>query len=525
MIRFVAFGVLYSAGLFLVPLNITFGVSRGIVSFFPSIYGAFALLSALLAGYVQDFLVNRDLPVSIVFTFGGFLIGFGMVLSSYAESAASILCYAAITGSGLGFTGFSSAGLCAQWFKKRKGVYLLLAMSGNGFGSFFYTSTLQVLFHYFNETEGNCTLNASSPMVCESWRKASRVCGCFSFLTVMIVSPFMRLPFLGEIEEHGSTEKNPKVEKEDNRGSLNTARTTLSIEGESNHAATLELGVSSIEQENDLIEIYIEDEDGDGDVEDGDNSDYKVSRGRKGSGISLLSSDSQRSRRSSGASVLSNGSNRSRRPSIITAKQTMMTKTFAILVFWEVTSSLTFNNFFVHVQAFAQDIGLSSNDGAAALSLTGLAMVASGLTLGFISDKIGHIRSLQSATVCLMLVTLAWPHCTTRTSLFVISFLYGYFAFALPSIPLAILTSTYGEVSQTYMLTLIGIIHAAQAPGKFLGPAITGFLYDYYGDYFGGATFTFSVMLVGNIALLFLPSTAWQLKSISEKYPAQFAFS
>jgi len=530
MIRFVAFGVLYSAGLFLVPLDVTFDLSRSIVSFFPSIYGAFALISALCAGYIQDFLANRDLPISMVFTFGGFLIGIGMVLSSYAQSIAAVLCYAAITGTGLGFTGFSSAGLCSQWFKKRKGTTLLLAMSGNGFGSFFYAFALQTLLNYFNETGEDCTLDSASFIACDSWRQASRVGGCFSFLMIMIASPFMRLPRLGEVEEHESKGVYLGDTKADNRGSLATARTAiLNDPTELNHPVTtseVNADLSYDEQDEGLIELYVEDDDGDDDDKEGaDASDRKVSQGRRDSGVSVLSSESKQGKRSSGASVLSSGSNRSRRPSLISAKQTMMTKTFGILVFWEVASSLTYNNFFVHVQAFALDVGLSSNDGAAALSLSGLAMVISGLTLGYISDRIGHIRALQSATICLMLTVLAWPHCTTRTALFATSFSYGYFAFALPSMPLAILTNTYGEVSQTYMLTLIGIIHAAQGPGKFLGPAITGFCYDYYGNYYSGAMFTFVVMLVGNITLLFLPSTAWQLKSISEKYSAQFVFS
>ena len=73
----------------------------------------------------------------------------------------------------------------------------------------------------------------------------------------------MRLPRLGEVEEHESKGVYPGDTKADNRGSLATARTAvLNDPTELNHPmTTLEVNadLSSDEQDEGLIELYVED--------------------------------------------------------------------------------------------------------------------------------------------------------------------------------------------------------------------------------------------------------------------------
>ena len=204
--RFVALGALYSSGLFLVHLEHTFQVSRSIASLFPSIYGCMALLSALVAGYIQDLLINRDLPISLLFVLGGMMLGGGMIGSSYADSIELALFSACFTGAGFGIVGFSASGILAQWFEKWRGTALLIGMSGNGAGSFAYAVGLQAMFNYFSDQQAlnenaNDSDNKINAVYGDEWRYALRMCGSMSMLVVISVALFLRVPYLGEVEE------------------------------------------------------------------------------------------------------------------------------------------------------------------------------------------------------------------------------------------------------------------------------------------------------------------------------------
>jgi MFS family permease len=203
--RFVALGALYSSGLFLVHLEHTFQVSRSIASLFPSIYGCMALLSALVAGYIQDLLINRDLPISLLFVLGGMMLGGGMIGSSYADSIELALFSACFTGAGIGIVGFSASGILAQWFEKWRGTALLIGMSGNGAGSFAYAVGLQAMFNYFSDQQAlnenaNDSDNKINAVYGDEWRYALRMCGSMSMLVVISVALFLRVPYLGEVE-------------------------------------------------------------------------------------------------------------------------------------------------------------------------------------------------------------------------------------------------------------------------------------------------------------------------------------
>lgn len=545
--RFVALGALYSSGLFLVYLEETFDVPGSIASFFPSIYGSLALLSALIAGYVQDKLINRDIPISFLFVFGGMMLGGGMIGSSYSNDIVQVLLFACFTGTGIGIVGFSTSGILAQWFVKWRSTALLIGMSGNGAGSFAFTIALQAMFEYFQAT--NNQAGEEEQEESEEWRQALRICGAMSFLTVLCSASFIRVPFPGEVEEYEITmaamTEARKTAKEklalSKKNGSTTPRCTVSSVSDTQGITSSATVDVLMDEESCVVEVIISNENlkekstlssSSSDTPNDLNESNIVSaycsvidNEKEEHQIQNIPQSNSSPRRSGGVSVPGRGSLRRRESyrliqrASLTVQQTIWTKTFLILLIWEVCNSLTFNNFFAHVQAFAVSNGLSSSVGAFALSLTGIGMLCGGFTLGYVSDKIGPTRALQVAVFSLMFTVVAWPLCITAPTLWTVSFFYGYFAVGLPSIPLAILTSTFGKVSHLTILTCIGIIHGIQAPGKLFGPVIMGVLFDQSGEYDKGFFFTFGVMFIGNMSLLFLPRTEWQLRVISEKYP------
>lgn len=535
--RFVALGALYSSGLLIVPLEDTFDVSRGYASLFPSIYGCMALLSALIAGYLQDLLANHDRPVSIIFFFGGFCLGGGMICASYAETFEIALFCASIIGTGIGFVGFSTSGILAQWFHKWKGTALLIGMSGNGAGSFAFTLGLQALFNFFEDSQCKDQVIDES-LSCEGqWRPALCIFGGISLFMVVTCAFCIRLPYPDEVErfETANDMIDSKEEVTKSVPAVEILNYESSVTGSDENSDDLRqdrcneqpisdnVDNSKDESEASKIEVFGDQNGGASILNDGKGRSGNIACPRKEGCISSVKRESSIfTRQSSTSSMGSRRSSRARRPSL-TVKETVLTRTFVILLIWEITSSITFNNFFAHVQAFAISKGMSEGVGAFALSLTGIAMLLGSYSLGYISDRIGHVRTLQIAVLSLMFSVVVWPMCASPWSLWTVSFFYGYFAVGLPSIPLAILTKTFGRVSHLTILSCIGIIHGVQAPGKLVGPVVMGMMYDRYGDYVYGSLFTAFVMFIGIFALLFLPTTEWQIKIVSKKYP-QFQF-
>lgn len=457
VIQCVAVGILFSMGLFVVPLEVTFGIDRYLASFFPSICMSTAFLSSLLAGFLQDRLSNRGLKITSVFVAGGLCIGVGMIGSSYLQTINGILMFAILIGIGVGFTGFSIAGVCTRWFHRYRSYALLLAMSGSGVGNLVCPLIIQALLDFFHEGENKCISNFSTNRSkCEEWRDVMRIVGFASMIIIVAISLLMRLPREGEVEEFES--RAFEADRMPSSAAINN------------------------EHSNDHAEIF--------DVST-DSTSVQIEEQK----INVCTSIPQ-----------------------LSIKQTCTSKTFLLLAVYEFAFSFGFSNYFIHVQAFSESVGMSSSAGAMALSMTGAAMLFGNFTLGYISGLLGNVRTLQVTMALLMITIVIWPHCTSEWSLLLLSLLYGYNAIALPTMPLAILSATFDKTSQRYMMTIFGIIQASQTPGALVGPAVVSFLYDKQSNYNNGAAFTAGAMLIGNIVISFLPSQEAQLQSLLVQY-------
>lgn len=527
------------------PLEKSFpGVGRGTVDFLPSIYLSMALFASLGAGWIQDALQRNNHDIKPIFSVGGLCIGAGAIGSSCGTTFTQVLLGAVLTGIGIGFTGFTAAGICVQWFEKNRATMLLLAMAGSGCGNFCYTRVMPQLLAYFAEKEG-CTSDSQY----DAWRHAMRLAGIFSMVVAMIASTMMRLPLPGEVEkyENETISSVDEEEDEDEKEFLtqfhalygpveeNAEQTGVAMGGKSKQYGMSRQEYGSVaetipppptrayrrvsELSTETLALYERRRSSMGKLMSTGGISYR--KGRVSSiaeldALSMMPVNYGESLKS----VATHITPATPTPGLpfLSLSEVIQTRTTLALLAWSTICSFAFTNVFVHVPAFAESVGLSAVDGARALSLTGLFMLLGNVTLGRVTDMIGPIRSLQITMCILMVLMFIWPYCTSPASLSALACLFGYCATTQSSVPLIILADAFRETSPDSILTLLGVLHVSKCPGYLFGPTIVGGLFDMFGNYIGGSIFTGTIMLVANLFLFTLPSTAEQTEIVLKKH-------
>lgn len=542
VLNFVSLGTNYSSAEFVLPLEATFAdQSIGTIDFFPTILLSSALFSSFGAGRMQEFLTSRGYSIEILFALGGICLAGGFFHASYARTLNGVLQGAVLTGMGIGLTGFTSAGVCVMWFEKNRGTMLLLAMSGSGIGNIVYSLGMQTILDKFAAAQFE-----------DPWRPAMRISGLLSLVFSLCAASAMRLPKPMEVEKHESLSSTPleasRCDKEDEEGEEEICKLIESMYG----------AIDNDDNDNTCTEEQSPAEPGHvctrrstAVVTLGKALKKRHTNMNQNQQLSLPPSktaSTANERPSMARKILQPHRKRSsiveyealakmpvdyanmvkKRPTeppqttqnpipglpYLSLQEALLTRTTKSLIFWCLVSSFAFTNFYVQIPAFADSVGLSAQEGARALSLTGLGMLVGNMTLGIITDIIGPIRSLQITMTALVALVFIWPLCTTPTSLNVLSLLYGYMSTTQASVPLIIMADAFGETSPGSILTLLGILNVAKFPGYLFGPAINGSLFEYFGDYSLACVIAGFTMLAGVFFLYFIPSAEEQLKII-----------
>jgi MFS family permease len=135
---------------------------------------------------------------------------------------------------------------------------------------------------------------------------------------------------------------------------------------------------------------------------------------------------------------------------------------------------------FVHVVAYARDLGFSSTQGALAVSLMGFCAFVGSLSLGPLSDRIGRKQGL---TISLILQVVAFVLFLTASSLgqlysgaAAFGFFYGSMATLFP----ALIGDFFGRL---HAGTITGFLFAGAGILGAWGPMIAGYLRDTSGSY------------------------------------------
>jgi MFS family permease len=127
----IAFGIWYSFSVFFLAIIKEFGWSKASASSIFSIFLICHALTGLLAGYLQDRFGPR-----VVIPLGTCILAFALMLTSQSDSLWYFyVAYGIFAGASVSLIGFTShSAFLPNWFERKRGLAVGIAMSGIGFG-------------------------------------------------------------------------------------------------------------------------------------------------------------------------------------------------------------------------------------------------------------------------------------------------------------------------------------------------------------------------------------------------------
>jgi MFS family permease len=185
----------------------------------------------------------------------------------------------------------------------------------------------------------------------------------------------------------------------------------------------------------------------------------------------------------------------------LTFIECMRTRPLLTVTAFKAIFAFGYLNFFVHIVAFCEGIGLSTEDSSLALSLVGICSIVGRVVIGIAADKAGTKNCLLVSMVILAGCVGLWPQVKAtsegKVHVMVLSGCYGFFAGAFPSLPPSIVAEYYIKVANNSLFQIVGVQFFLETLGALVGPVLVGKLFDTTGDYEAGAWMTFGVMVVG----------------------------
>jgi OFA family oxalate/formate antiporter-like MFS transporter len=167
--------------------------------------------------------------------------------------------------------------------------------------------------------------------------------------------------------------------------------------------------------------------------------------------------------------------------------------------------ALALHMVFIHVVAYAVDMGISPMDAAFILSLMGLANIPGRLLVGKLSDTMGT-KSLGMSCALIQLGALIWLMGSGKLwMLYVFALAYGFLWGGSATVITVLTVDIFGTPS---LGAIMGMMSSGWAIGAAIGPALGGYLFDVSGRYS-------SAFMVGAAALF----TAACLMGMIRKIP------
>lgn len=491
VLNFVGFGQFNASSLYINPLQESFPESgSGTLALFCNIQIVAALASSLAGGIAQDALEAADIGLNWLFFAGGLFMFIGLVGASYAPTLIGVLVGSTTFGIGLGLAAFMSAGMCVLWFEQSRGTMLLLAISGEGFGSVFSPWIMVKLLKAYDEYE-------------DPWRPTMRWLGLLSLIVSAFAAAPMRLPFPGEVEEN---EKGINGLDEIVPLAANKNYGSMQFDANDNHYHARRRRSSVIAFE-------------------------KVRRG----------SVQQATKRTSIVDGVADGL---RRASLVSAYQALtrassyfdnelappqdregsyslsdvaLSKTNLWLGAFTVVACFAILNAQVLLPPYILSVGFGDAVAGFAITLFGSGVLMSNLTLGVVVDKFGARKVLAFGFTTMALLFFVWPLCVTTSQIYVLSFWCGYFQGPISSLPIIILADAFANSSPEHILALNGITNGCKFPGYLFGSAIASSIAEKYGAYSNATALSGIVLVAGASMLLLIPSPDEQQRQLAEK--------
>jgi MFS family permease len=144
---------------------------------------------------------------------------------------------------------------------------------------------------------------------------------------------------------------------------------------------------------------------------------------------------------------------------------------------------------FVHVVAFARDLGFSPTQGALAVSIMGLCAFIGSLSLGALSDRIGRKQGLIVSLIMHVVAYLLFVRAQSLTVLYLGAAAFGFFYGSMATLFTALIGDLFGR---RHAGTIGGFLFAGAGVLGAWGPMIAGYLRDTTGSYH--LAFTYAVV-------------------------------
>jgi MFS family permease len=130
LIIMIGIGTMFSAGVFLIPLQEEFGWSRSDISLASFLNWITFGLFSFLCGMISDRVGSRRVVI-----FGGVMLGLGLILSGLTRQLWHLyLTFGVLGGIGVGAFYVPLSATATRWFSSHRGLALAIVSAGNGTG-------------------------------------------------------------------------------------------------------------------------------------------------------------------------------------------------------------------------------------------------------------------------------------------------------------------------------------------------------------------------------------------------------
>lgn len=447
--RSVGNGLYYSGGLFLPYLCASFNIGTTYASLYTSLYGGVSVLSSFLSGYFQDLLVASGYSVRPVFFTGTILIFCSMTVASYCTSFLYFLLCSIFMGIGIGFTCWNAPGVLSLWFTEENKRDQHLLLANSGSGIGSFVYA-QAAVSMLSKFH-NTHFGECMMREVEDPEACAEWRPTFRYLAA--ISSMMLLISSYFMREPAPSEvlEYEKLLKK-SKSSKNYAQEKLERIIET----------SDLLEKNEII-------------------------------ISYLATDHYCIRQ-------------------LSFKEAIKTKTAMLICLWSLFMSMPVDCYFIFVPLYSEDIGLSSKEAGLIVSVAGIAILLGNLSLGFIADLLGNIRTLQLCMVVMTISMILLPFCKTVGSLLFVSVIFGQSMVSM-SLYVSILADVYAKVAEESYFSIVGLALSFQTPGVLIGPILVAGLIEYFGYYVGFFSCAF-VFFMTVVIVLQIPNKERQLQMI-----------
>lgn len=151
-----------------------------------------------------------------------------------------------------------------------------------------------------------------------------------------------------------------------------------------------------------------------------------------------------------------------------------------------------------HFPGFAQTINLTSAVGATMLSITMLSSIFFKLGMGYISDRMGPIKSTLVMISFVALASVMLILFNTEGLLYAAALLYGGI-FSIPSVSVTLLTKEL--FGRYHFVRLYPILAFATSLGAAFSISLVGYIFDFTGSYIPAFIFSLGVNVVNFVLL------------------------